>query len=487
MAASCVSFFTGNVFAVGNMVLSSAKAYAAQKILSERRERAESSYREAQGEQDVMRSRYQRFTQQARDHLEYERVRLSRLQEEVKSDEAMLKEELKSALWRLERQDIANCNALQERLLQSSWNLLRKYSLHDEYRLTQNSLNNFYRAVQQEDPARRSRMLRNLEDEFRAYPPYWFNRARTAQEAGNLNEARKYYAEFRKIWRPVLRRDPYMLEAAKFSDFGYEEKVSGMLFAQMEKGALDSDEAQETVHRMKLDDLVTSMNIADGNSAVAMALYFEGNIDALEKMAVSSDNPVVFHALRLMEQMKGNAGNYARVMEYLRRHDSLKDRISETYSEIVPLVKKYVDEGRENAKIFMADMLLYGLGIEQDRQKAEAMFTELAENGNIYAQFMMIQSRFATVAPAPKKEPALTPQQAEALFQEGEKYYRKAIYKKAAECYLQATEAGHAEAQYTLGVYYRNGLGVSQDLQKARKWFKRRLREATWHVINSMT
>ena len=170
------------------------------------------------------------------------------------------KEELKASLWKLERQDLADCNSLQERLLQSSWNLLRQYRLPDEYRLTQTSLNNFYRAVQEEDTAKRSRMLRNLEDEFRVYPPYWYYRAKTAQEAGNLTEARHHFAKFSEVWRPVLRRDPYKLETAKFriqelvasgkeldnispellelleTVYSNTHKISGMFFAQIEKG-----------------------------------------------------------------------------------------------------------------------------------------------------------------------------------------------------------------------------------------------------------
>ena len=568
MAVYCMSSFLGNPFSVKSLIFDSAVAYAEYDDLAEKRASAERTYRHLQAEhgeiqamqasrrqraadelalteitqanrrqqaQDdlaVTEARNARLRQQRQDKLEQERVRLSNLKAEMKQDEAMLKEELQNSLWRLERQDIADCNALQERLLQSSWNLLRQYRLPDSYRLTQTSLNNFYRAVKEEDITRRSRMLRNLEDEFRVYPPYWYYRAKTAQEAGKLTEAREHFAKFSEVWRPVLRRDPYKLEAAKFRiqelasagkelddikpellelletvysntpkddwadnlflgvayfllgerdkgmdciavnlDFGYEEKISGMLFKQMEKGSLDSEEAQDVVRRMKLSDLITSMNIADNESAMALSLYFEGNAEALEGLAKTSGNPIVFHALRLMEQSKGGGQDYGRVLEFLRRHDALKDKVGSAYTEIVPLVKKYSDEGRESAKVLMADMLMYGLGVEQDRQKAEAMFTELAENGNIYAQFMMIQSRFATVAPAPKKEPALTPQQAEALYQEGQKYYRKSYYEEAVECYLQAAAVGHAEAQYMLGLCYRYGWGVSQDLRKAREWF----------------
>ena len=518
LALSCVSFFTGDkVFAVENMALASAQAHEDWERQDAKRERAEREHR------------------RATEQVEHERVRLSNLKAEMKQDEAMLKEELQNSMWRLERQDIADCNALQERLLQSSWNLLRQYRLPDEYRLTQTSLKNFYRAVQEEDVTRRSRMLRNLEDEFRVYPPYWYYRAKTAQEAGNLTEARQHFAKFNEVWRPVLRRDPYKLEAAKFRiqelvsagkdlddikpellslletvytntpkddwadnlflgvayfllgdknkgmdciavnlDFGYEEKISGMLFAQMEKGSLDSEEAQDVVRRMKLSDLITSMNIADGESAMALSLYFEGNTEALEALSKTSGNPIVFHALRLMEQSKGGGQDYARVLEFLGRHEALEDKMQGAYTEILPLVRKYSDEGRESARVLMADMLMYGLGVEHDVKTAREMFGALAEGGNVYAQFVMIQGQLAPVVQAPAK-PTLTREQIEDLYRTGAKYYygRGVAVDEVTACkyYLKAAEAGHAEAQYSLGFCYERGYGVSKNLQKAREWY----------------
>ena len=586
MAVSCVSFFAGDVFSVGGMLWDTAMLYTERGILDKQRESAERNYRQQKSEHERLRAESERLTQEARgnletvkahqarltqqakdnletlkahqarltqqaqdnletlkahqqrliqqaqDNLEIQRVRLSRLNEEMKQDEAMLKEELKASLWQLERQDIAECAALQERLLTASWNLMRKYGLPDEYRITQISLKNFYRAVNEDDVSRRSRMLRNLEDEFRVYPPYWYYRAKTAQEAGNLTEARKYFAEFNRIWRPVLRRDPYKLEAEKFMiqdlassgkaideimpeisahletiydntpkddwadnifmgvayfvlgeknkgmdciavnlDFGYEDKISGMLFAQMEKGTLDSEEAQEVINRMKLSELIESMKISDGDTAMLMALFFEGKNDSL---SVNTNSPVIFHALRISEQMKGSGQDYAKVMEYVRRHDALKDKIQSAYTEIAPLVMKYADEGSDNAKIFMADMLLHGWGVAKDVRKAEEIFTGLAENGNAYAQFVMIQRSLLPVTEAPKKESELkTPEE---FYQEGRKYYygEGVIMNnaKAVELFTVAAENGHAEAQLYLANCYRYGYGVSRDLQKARYWYQ---------------
>ena len=95
MAMSCVSTFAGNPFAPVKMVWKTTEAYLEQDELNAQKEIAERKYQ---------------LTQQEKE--EHQR-RLSRLKEEIKQDENMLKEELKLSQWQLERQYIADCNALQ--------------------------------------------------------------------------------------------------------------------------------------------------------------------------------------------------------------------------------------------------------------------------------------------------------------------------------------------------------------------------------------
>ena len=216
------------------------------------------------------------------------------------TSKAELLEGLDDELWQLKKEDIEDCNDLQVRLLNSSWNLLRQYKLPDEYRLTQDSLNGFFKAVNEPDPEKRLRMLkaRNVEKNFQVYPPYWFYRARAAQEAKDDSEAAGSFEKFNEIWRPVLRNDPYKLEYEKYCvqtlaekskidkdeikkhleiildyipagdwsnnlfagvaysllgdkdkgiacvepnvDFDYEKNVSGAILAEMKKGELDA-------------------------------------------------------------------------------------------------------------------------------------------------------------------------------------------------------------------------------------------------------
>ncbi len=231
-------------------------------------------------------------------------------------------EGLENDLWQLKKEDIERCNDLQTRLLSASWNLLRQYKLPDEYRLTQDSLNGFFKAVNADDPSKRLRMLksRNVERNFQTYPPYWYYRAAAAQEVKDNAEAAKCFDKFDEIWRPVLRYDPYKLEVEKYRvqtlaaeknpntaeirkhlsivrdytqdgdwsnnlfagvtyfllddkdegiacvepnvDFEYEVNVSGVFLSEMKKGKLDALD----LYALK-DDLKTVIEKAQQNTA----------------------------------------------------------------------------------------------------------------------------------------------------------------------------------------------------------------------------
>jgi TPR repeat protein len=122
---------------------------------------------------------------------------------------------LPDELLRLERENVEDLIRLQERLLDTSWTLVRRYGLPDEYRLAQRDLGDFDRAVREPDREKSLRMLNALERNFAMYAPFWYYRAAAAWEIRDEEAAAEYLAEFDRAWRPVLRRDPYKAEAAK--------------------------------------------------------------------------------------------------------------------------------------------------------------------------------------------------------------------------------------------------------------------------------
>ncbi len=181
---------------------------------------------------------------------------------------AELAEDLQGDLWQLKREDIEDCNELQERLLNSSWNLLRQYKLPDNYRLVQRNMDDFYRAVNENDATRRLRMLRALEKDFQVYPPYWFYRARAAQEINDNKEAHSSFEKFNEVWRPVLRQDPYKVEAVKF-------RISEIV----NKGNLTDDDKREILGLLEVMRSNTPREDWANNLFAGIAYFLLGEKD----------------------------------------------------------------------------------------------------------------------------------------------------------------------------------------------------------------
>ena len=438
MSAACVSSFFGNIFGEINMLADSMKSYQSYRDLSSKRDDAQHNIQRAKSAQAVA------------------EARISGLKEELEKDSEILKEELKNSQWKLDKEELSECDSLQQKLLTASWNLLRKYNLPDSYRLTQNILRNYGKALNESDPAKKLRMLRVLEDEFSVYPPYWFYRAKAAEEAGNERETVYSFNRFNEVWRPVLRKDPYKLEAEKYLvrkladddpqknsqailnsleiirantpkddwadnlfagvaffvmgdkeqgiecveiniDFEYENEISTAILALMKKDDMDS--VNEALRTLRLNGLVKGMSDDVRVRALALADFFdgvEGSREKLERLSSSEESPVIFHALRIAEQSKGNGQDFGTVVEYVNAHDRLKGKINGDYSEVMPVVMSCASNDSVSAKIFMADSLMFGWGTEQDLRRAGEIFGELADNGNAYAQIVIVQHHFAS-------------------------------------------------------------------------------------------
>ncbi|MDR1580349.1 MAG: hypothetical protein LBS35_08320 [Synergistaceae bacterium] len=174
--------------------------------------------------------------------------------------------DLPDELRKLERENVEDLTRLQERLLDTSWTLVRRYGLPDEYRLAQRDLSDFDKAVLEPDRTKSLRMLNALERNFAMYAPFWYYRAAAAREIGDEAAIAKYLAEFDRAWRPVLRRDPYKAEAAKMR----ARALSGAGAANAEISA-QLDIIAENIQRENWADnlFVGVMYYAAGNAAKA--------------------------------------------------------------------------------------------------------------------------------------------------------------------------------------------------------------------------
>jgi len=124
---------------------------------------------------------------------------------------------------------------------------------------------------------------------------------------------------------------------------------------------------------------------------------------------------------------------------------------------------------------------LMGKGVPQDYDKALHWNLEAAVMGHVSATFirscLMTGKATVNLGPPPKIYEDLPTDRSELKRDAGLFYWRRscdpADTAKAVTLLAQAAKAGLPEAQYMMGVAYRQGRGVEQDLGEAAKWFSR--------------
>lgn len=429
--------------------------------------------------------------------------------------------DLDGELFRLKAEDMNDFNELQKQLLSSSWELLNKYHLPDEYRLVQRALDDFYRAVEEPDTAsRRLRMLKALEDDFRVYPPYWFYRARTAIEADDSGEAERCYERFGEIWRPVLRKDPYKLEAVKYKinalladglpedadtryevlalagtmrdntmredwennlyaaalyytlgesetaikcaeiniDFGYESELTGAMLSQMRAGVNFPMLPEDTLRAVKLDGLTQGMTSHDKEAALLLADFFDGR-DGTSDRFLGNYNPLTIHARRIAAFMRADNSAFGEML----RLSAMSGDLVGAYSGALVMVQDYADRGNVKAEIYLADMYNYGLGVERNSNMAMKYYRLAGQNGDIYSQFMFVNLMLTEQSNKLINDGA--------NYDVGMKYYNAKDYARAAEIFTVSANNGHAPSQYMIGRMYEHGQGVGRNVDTAREWY----------------
>ncbi|MBR5213143.1 MAG: sel1 repeat family protein [Akkermansia sp.] len=142
---------------------------------------------------------------------------------------------------------------------------------------------------------------------------------------------------------------------------------------------------------------------------------------------------------------------------------ALGEGVAQNQSEAVKWFRKAAEQGYAAAQYNLATCYAEGKGVVQDKEEAVKWFRKAAEQGMVEAE-----DRLRELEP-PVSSFALS----EELCNQGLKFYNSKEYEKAAECFRQAAEQGHAQAQFELGACYSLGKGVSEDSAEALKWFRK--------------
>jgi len=360
-------------------------------------------------------------------------------------------------VWKLKKDQIQDFDELQRKLLSSSWSLLRKYSLPDEYRITQRDLEDFNRAVNEQDKYRSVRMFRALEPDFKAYPIFWFFYGKAAKKENNNDLAERCFQEFDRIWRPVLRLDPYRLETAKY-------KIESLLKSHasrddiFEQLRIIRENAPRENWNAKL--FLGVLYFALGDKKLGIEFVEENIFFDIEK-------DLSMLILRSMDQDRLDTfqlGNelQAALQEHLAKETERQEEEERKAAEFsTDPEQKEIEKG----------LIAY---FENRDEEAEKIFGPLIQTLNNPVPATVLGTLKTDARSKVKNVPECLPlfRKSMELKEKNESAFKSAFLKIFPFVEKFAKE-GNARAQSLLGTFYQTGRGVSQDNRLAVEFFRK--------------
>ncbi len=110
-------------------------------------------------------------------------------------------------LLQIDRQQMTGVVQKSSAFLDTFWKLAQRKQIPDRWLVRGTDLDRLDRAMQEEDPEVRLRVLKRMEPYMTAYPPYWYYVGRTEQAMGNWVSASKTYERLVSLGGGHFRRD----------------------------------------------------------------------------------------------------------------------------------------------------------------------------------------------------------------------------------------------------------------------------------------
>ena len=432
--------------------------------------------------------------------------------------------ELDESLWQLHKNRVIELNNLNKGLLRSSWRLLRQYGLPDEHRITEELIDLYLKAENEGDRHRALAMFRRLEVYFQAYPPFWFDYGKAAQNAGEYDLALKCYDKFSEINRPVLRKDPFVVEVAK----NRLALLNVMKMDKLEGRFLKGAERERCIKEIRacLKDIRDNSLPGEWTNNLVVGVQLSGLGDMQEAIETVRENLVwgaeVEYSSAVLRVLEMGLGA-SKLPDELRRSIVSIGKAEEpslvVEGDLLKALSLFLDgqdslaldgldllarEGNPVALDVMADMFEYGVGVQEDSQraadlrdaidldylnvleweKALSLLERRAEAGNVRAQFYLgrvfyngfgvpedISVAIEWLTKAAEQGHVIAQNRLGILFDRGEEVEEN--QEKAVYWYRNSAEGGYHWGQYNLGHHYYYGIGVEKDEAQAVFWFKK--------------
>lgn len=124
-----------------------------------------------------------------------------------KSGLARMQNEASMHMLQLKAEELKRLTVLRTQFFDTEYKLYKRYGLPDHLNLKEVQMAQYIKVLADEDGPRRFERLERLKDDFDAFPPFWYQIGKAAEESNKRDIALDYYAHFEKIQTHVFRED----------------------------------------------------------------------------------------------------------------------------------------------------------------------------------------------------------------------------------------------------------------------------------------
>lgn len=237
--------------------------------------------------------------------------------------------------WELKKEQAIQLTNLRKQFLMYYWNLMRKYKIPDQWRITEKQFATLLDILKDTDKNRQYRRLDRIKGQFEAYPPFWYYLGKAAQTLKRYDAARAAY-DF------VIDRH--------FDYFRDDTIYASILLNRIQLYSYPKDkEIIET-----LLDKIVKVNPSDGSKMLAVALYLGGighypkAINLLQRNI--DENFMVVLNTRLLTEFNVSTGSKGNIDKYRKLIRKMIRQVDFKHRDIIYLIGKTDD--RELLRIF---------------------------------------------------------------------------------------------------------------------------------------
>lgn len=459
-----------------------------------------------------------------------------RIRRQAQGQEQEYMQQRMAGEWELDKAKIRRFNTLKTSLMNAAWPLLNRYNIPDEARITEDNLNQYYNFISEKDRAKALRIGKRLQNSFAQFPEFWFHFGVFYLENGNIKEARACFEKCESLSRPILRKNILAAANARYKIFTLnenEKEEAKRLVDIIEKQSANDDwnnilfsalQNYQLGNKKKAEDLLLR-NIDDGysvelnkeilkqvqndkldlNAVKEVAIREIGDPTELEKLAEAGNAEAqkilgeklyytystkkMKDGLELLNRASSQGNFLAKCLLaniQFRKGEEYKNKWNNEGKNIIEELINISDSSGE-ANNCLGLFYSQGISVPKDVSKAMKYYKIAADKDDYWGNHNLGMHYIKGVGTNKDINKGIECLQKSAkkgnqssLYELGRIYILNKNFqdiKRGLELLNKAASSGFVPAQNFIASMYRDGEGVTKDLQKAAEWYQKSVNE----------